>query len=936
MGEIVVRGARSNNLKNVTLKIPKEKLVIMTGISGSGKTSMAFETIFSEAQRRYVESLSAYARQFLGGMNKPDVDSIDGLCPGISIDQKTTSKNPRSTVGTVTEIYDYLRLLFARIGKPICPDHHILIEAQTIEEMCKRILSLEEGSKFSVLSRVVNGEKGRHEKTIELLKKEGFNRVKIDGGMYEIDELPEMDKNIKHTIDIVIDRLKVKEDIKSRLYASLEVALKFGDGKAIIEQDGKETLFSSLHSCPICGFSIPKLEPRLFSFNSPFGACDECKGLGVIQSIDYDLLIPDYNLSINQGGIRYYKNMVGSDNLEWQKFCVLCKHYNIDLDKPLKDFSDEEMDIIMNGSKEMISYDIESSSLNRFHHTAFIEGVARLIERRYRETTSRFSREYYLSYISDHECPSCHGKRLSRQALSVFINDKNIDDICKMSIDDAIKYFKSLELNDTEKMIASLVLKEILNRLNFLTEVGLGYLRLDRSSATLSGGEAQRIRLATQIGSKLSGVLYVLDEPSIGLHPRDNMKLIQALKEMRDLGNSLIVVEHDETIMRESDYIIDFGPGAGVNGGEVVAAGTPKEIMENPNSITGKYLSGKLKVQTPSMRRQGNGKFVKIIGARENNLKGIDVTFPLGKMIVVTGVSGSGKSTLVNEILVKAIQKKIYHSKVTPGRCDEIEGLDNIDKVVMIDQSPIGRTPRSNPATYTGVFDYIRELFAQTTEAKIRGYDKGRFSFNNKGGRCEKCGGDGVVCIEMHFLPNVYIPCEECNGTRYNNETLEVKYKGKSIADVLDMTVSEARDFFSSFTKIKNIMDTLCNVGLGYIKLNQMATTLSGGEAQRVKLSSELYKTITDKAVYVLDEPTTGLHTDDISRLMSVLNKIVDSGATVIIIEHNLDVIKQADYVIDLGPEGGDLGGNVVYQGSVEGLVECESSYTAKFIKEVL
>ena len=933
---ISIKGARENNLKNIDLKIPKDKLIVMTGLSGSGKTSLAFDTIYAEGQRRYVESLSAYARQFLGNVNKPDVDSIEGLSPAISIDQKTTNKNPRSTVGTVTEIYDYFRLLYARIGEAYCPEHNVLIESQTINQMTDKILSYDEGSKVIIMAPVVVRQKGRHEKTIELLRKEGFARARIDGEIVSLDDEIELDKNVRHIIEVIIDRIKVKEEVRSRLYNSLETAVKLGDGKVLVSINDNEMIFSEQLACPYCDFSIPKLEPSLFSFNAPFGACDECKGLGFLQQISIDLLVPDDTKTIRQGAIRYLKNIVDTENIEWQTFEILMKHYNISLDVPFKDLTDFDKDIILHGSKEPIRYSITSRGLNTFNKFQYIEGIADLIERRYKETTSSFSREYYNSFLADIECPKCKGKKLSKAALSVKVGGLNIIELTELTVCEIYDFINDLKLTPTQMQIASLVLKEIKARLQFLINVGLDYLTLSRQASTLSGGESQRIRLATQIGSHLTGVLYVLDEPSIGLHPRDNSKLIQTLKEMRDLGNTLVVVEHDEEIMRQSDYLVDIGPFAGVHGGEVIASGTPNEVMECENSITGQYLAKKKFIPVPSFRRSGNGLSLMIKNATENNLQGLNVEIPLGKFVLVTGVSGSGKSTLVNEILVKTLQRKINKSKIIPGKCDGIDGIENLDKVIQIDQSPIGRTPRSNPATYTGVFDHIRDLFAETQEAKERGYLKGRFSFNVKGGRCEKCWGDGVIRIEMHFLPDVYIPCEECHGTRYNRETLEVKYKGKTIADVLDMTVEEACSFFSNIPQIKNKLDTLNKVGLGYIKLGQSSTTLSGGEAQRVKLASELYKKITDKSIFILDEPTTGLHTDDVKRLLEVLNYMVNQGATVVVIEHNLDVIKQADYIIDLGPEGGYKGGSIVGLGTPEEISENENSFTGQYLKKVL
>ncbi|MFA7506959.1 MAG: excinuclease ABC subunit UvrA [Bacilli bacterium] len=934
---IDIKGARSNNLKNVSLKIPKEKLIIMTGLSGSGKSSLAFDTIYAEGQRRYIDSLSAYARQFLGNIDKPDVDYIGGLSPAISIDQKSTHNNPRSIVGTVTEIYDYLRLLYARVGKAYCPEHDVLISAQTITQMVDKIYEYEQGSRFIIYSPIVWGQKGSHEKTIELIKKEGFSKVRIDGSVFDLttDEI-NLEKNNKHNIDIVIDRIKIRDDIRSRVYDSLETALKLGDGKVTVDINGEEKVFSELLACPFCDFSIPKLEPRLFSFNSPFGACDECNGLGVLQKIDINLLVTNPEKSIRKGAIKYLKNLVDTENIEWQTFKQLADFYKIDLNKPYEELSLEEQDIILNGSKEPIKYVLHTRGNNTYQKTQYIEGVATLIERRYMQTTSNAARDYYNSYLSDFTCPKCQGKRLSKEALAVKIGGINIFEMIDLSIKDLYVFLSNLVLSENDTKIADLVLREIKSRLEFLINVGLDYLTLSRQAGSLSGGESQRIRLATQIGSKLTGVLYVLDEPSIGLHQRDNARLIKALKEMRDLGNTLIVVEHDEEIMRESDYIIDVGPYAGIHGGEIVAAGTLEEVMNNENSITGKYLSGKMKIKIPKTRRKGNGKFLTIKGARCNNLKNIDVSIPEGTLTLVTGVSGSGKSSLITEILWKAMSRKLYRSKLVPGEHDDILGIEDYERIIAIDQSPIGRTPRSNPATYTGVFDHIRDLFASTVEAKMRGYKKGRFSFNVKGGRCERCQGDGVIRIAMHFLPDVYIPCEECRGSRFNRETLDVKFKGKTIADVLDMTVDDAYIFFKNIAKIENKLKTLVDVGLGYIKLGQASTTLSGGEAQRVKLASELYKKITDKTIYLLDEPTTGLHSDDVMRLMDVIQYIVNNGATVVIIEHNLDIIKSADFVIDLGPEGGNAGGEIVASGTPEEVALNSKSYTGMYLKKIL
>lgn len=936
--KLIIRGARENNLKNINIDIPKNKLVIMTGLSGSGKTSLAFDTIYAEGQRRYVESLSAYARQFLGNMEKPDVDAIEGLSPAIAIDQKTTSNNPRSTVGTVTEIYDYLRLLYARVGKAYCPKHDVVIESQTIKQMADTIDQYADGDRLMVVARVVKRKKGTFKDYFADLLKDGYLRVVVDGQNYMLDEEIELDKNKKHDIDVVIDRIIKKEGYRSRLVDSLEVGLKLTGGEVIVQNltTKTEELFSEHLACPICGFSVPKLEPRLFSFNNPLGACPDCRGLGIKNEVDVDLLIPDWSKSINEGGLRYFKTAVGTNRIEWQRFLVLCKKYKIDLDKPLKDFTKQELSYILDGSREPISYEIVSDSGNVSRTTKFIEGVRTLIARRYEETTSKWSKEWYASFMSEHTCPTCKGRRLNDQVLSVRVGGLNIAEFTEQSIGDALHFIQNIKLTDYEMNIARLVVKEINDRLTFLNNVGLGYLTLARRAGGLSGGEAQRIRLATQIGTRLTGVLYVLDEPSIGLHQRDNEKLIKSLQDIRDLGNSVLVVEHDEDTMRASDFIVDIGPGAGVHGGQVICSGTPEEVMNCKDSITGQYLSGNRKIEVPQKRRKGNGLFIEVKGAKEHNLKNINVKFPLGKFNVVTGVSGSGKSTLVNDILGKSLMRYVYQSKERPGLHKEILGIENIDKVIEVSQDPIGRTPRSNPVTYTGVFDDIRDLFAQTNEAKMRGYDKGRFSFNVKGGRCEACQGDGLKKISMHFLPDVYVPCEQCEGKRYNEETLQVTYKDKNIYDVLEMTVEEALDFFDNLPKIRNKIQTLYDVGLGYIKLGQSATTLSGGEAQRVKLASELQKKSTGKTVYILDEPTTGLHSHDVARLIDVLQRIVDQGDTIVVIEHNLDVIKVADHIIDLGPEGGAGGGTIVVTGTPEKVAKCEKSYTGQFLKSML
>ena len=937
--KIIVKGARANNLKNIDVTIPRDKLVVMTGLSGSGKSSLAFDTIYAEGQRRYVESLSSYARMFLGQMGKPDVDYIEGLSPAISIDQKTTSKNPRSTVGTVTEIYDYLRLLWARVGTPHCPKCGKEIKQQTIDQIIDQVLSLPEGTRIQVMAPVIRGKKGEHTKIFEDAKRSGYVRARVDGNLYELDEEIKLEKNKKHTIEIVVDRLIIRPDIQQRLTDSVETASGLSGGLVVINllREEKDLMFSQNYACEDCGISIEELTPRMFSFNNPFGACPTCTGLGSQLKADPDLIVPDKTLSILDGAIQASGwNNIRGDGISRMYFDALSKKYHFSLTEPWEKLPEEVRNIILygtGGEKLELHYDQPRGKGVLYQP---FEGICNNVERRYQETQSDASKRELEELMAECPCPACKGKRLKKESLAVTVGDIDIDALTRMSVVDELAWVDKLELTHQQHLIADRILKEIKSRLGFLQSVGLGYLTLSRSAGTLSGGESQRIRLATQIGSSLMGVLYILDEPSIGLHQRDNDKLLATLKNLRDLGNTLLVVEHDEDTMRAADYLIDIGPGAGIHGGEVVAAGTPEEVMANPNSLTGQYLSGKKKIPVPETRRPGNGKCLKVIGAAENNLRHIDVEFPLGTFTVVTGVSGSGKSSLVNEILFKRLGVELNRMKVHPGMCDRIEGIEYLDKVVDIDQSPIGRTPRSNPATYTGLFNDIRDLFASTQEAKSRGYGPGRFSFNVRGGRCEACSGDGVLKIEMHFLPDIFVPCEVCKGKRYNRETLEVRYKGKNIADVLEMTVDEAVEFFAPLPKIRNKLQTLQDVGLGYVKLGQPSTELSGGEAQRVKLATELSKIATGKTIYILDEPTTGLHTDDVRKLLEVLQRLVDNGNTVVVIEHNLDVIKCADHLIDLGPEGGDGGGTIVCTGTPEEVAACEESFTGQYLKKML
>ena len=936
---IIVKGARANNLKNIDVTIPRDKLVVMTGVSGSGKSSLAFDTIYAEGQRRYVESLSSYARMFLGQMDKPDVDYIEGLSPAISIDQKTTSKNPRSTVGTVTEIYDYLRLLWARAGTPHCPNCGKEIRQQTIDQIIDQVLALPEGTRIQVMAPVIRGKKGEHAKVFEDAKRSGYVRARVDGSLYELDEEIKLEKNKKHSIEIIVDRLIIRPDIRQRLTDSVETAAKLSGGLVIVNllREEKDLSFSQNYACEDCGISMEELTPRMFSFNNPFGACPTCTGLGNQLKADPALMIQDGGKSILDGAIQASGwNNIRGDGISRMYFDALSKKYKFSLTEPWNSLSDEAKNIILYGTKgETLELHYDQPRGKGVLKQAF-EGICNNIERRYKETQSDASRKELEELMSECPCPDCQGRRLRKESLAVTVGEKNIYEFTTLSVEDALAWMDGLTLTEQQMLIADRILKEIRSRLGFLKSVGLGYLTLARSAGTLSGGESQRIRLATQIGSSLMGVLYILDEPSIGLHQRDNDKLLATLKNLRDLGNSLIVVEHDEDTMRSADYLIDIGPGAGVHGGQVVAAGTPVEVMANPDSLTGQYLSGKKKIEVPAVRRPGNGKVLKVIGAAENNLRHIDVEFPLGTFTVVTGVSGSGKSSLVNEVLFKRLGAELMRMKVRPGKCDRIEGIEQLDKVVNIDQSPIGRTPRSNPATYTGLFNDIRDLFASTQEAKSRGYGQGRFSFNVRGGRCEACSGDGLLKIEMHFLPDIFVPCEVCKGRRYNRETLEVCYKGKNIADVLDMTVDEALDFFSALPKLKKRLQTLQDVGLGYVKLGQPSTELSGGEAQRVKLATELSKQATGKTIYILDEPTTGLHSDDVRKLLEVLQRLVDAGNTVVVIEHNLDVIKCADHLIDLGPEGGDGGGTIVVTGTPEEVAACSASFTGQYLKRML
>lgn len=938
INEIRVKGAKENNLKDLSVSFPKEKLIVFTGVSGSGKSTLAFDTIFAEGQRRYIESLSSYARQFLGGVEKPDVESIEGLSPAIAIDQKSQSHNPRSTVGTVTEIYDYLRLLYARIGVPYCPHHNEPIIAFSIQKITDIIFQSSENSKVIIMAPIIRDEKGTHKDTLDKIKKNGFMRLRIDGNNYLIDEIPELTKTQRHNIDIVIDRIVLKKENRSRIFDACELATDWANGFVVVKIDDNEKLYSEHYACPQCGFTVPKLEPRLFSFNSPLGACPSCNGLGINQEVDIDLLVPDKNLTIDQGAIIYYKNTVKSENLDWQDFKFLLDYYKIPRNIPFKKYNSEQLDIIMNGSKEMVNYELKSSSGNLNKHFRYIEGIKTKIERLYHETSSEFLRKYYSKFLKDKVCTKCHGARLSEQALSVKIDGLNIYELTCLSLDKFYSFMDGLQekLTTYQWTVAEQIITEVKNRSRFLINVGLDYLTLSRYAMTLSGGEAQRIRLATQIGSKLSGVLYVLDEPSIGLHQRDSEKLIITLKQMRDLGNTIIVVEHDEDMIRNADFLVDIGPGAGVHGGKVLATGSIQDIENCKESVTGQYLSGEKYIPVPLSRYKGNGKYLELKGCRTNNLKNIDVKFPLGCFICVTGVSGSGKSSLIDETLYSAIQKELFDKSIEVGVYDKIVGLNNVDQIINISQEPIGRTPRSNPATYVKAFDDIRDIFASTIEAKARGFNKSRFSFNVPGGRCEHCYGDGVVKIQMNFLPDVYVKCDECDGKRYNEETLQCTYKGKSIADVLDMTIEEAYTFFKNTSKLSRKLKMLCDVGLGYMKVGQQSTTISGGEAQRIKLAFYLQKKPTGKTIYILDEPTTGLHVDDVAKLLKVLVDIVNGGDTIICIEHNLEVIKMADYIIDIGPDGGERGGQIVATGTPEEVAKNPNSYTGYYLEKVL